>query len=418
MNTPTPQRRQLPRLEFIALMAALMALNALAIDIMLPALPDIGKTFGNTNVNDSQLIISFYLIGSGVAQLVFGPLLDRFGRRGPLMFCFALYILTSLAAAIVSSFSGLLLIRLIQGLGTAGFRVASLAIVRDKFEGRAMAEIMSLVFMVFMLIPIIAPGIGQLILFAVTWQFIFVFVALVGVISWGWAYIRLPETLDAKNRRPLTMDSIFGGFKIVLSNRFSMTYSLAGMFIFGGLMGMINSSQQIFVGIFGLGPLFPIAFAGVALLMSIASFLNSRMVGRFGMRRMAHFALIIFTLSSSILLVLSLVTKVSLPTFYILIGIVFFMFSWTASNMNSLAMNPLGKVAGTAASTFGFLQTLGGALIGMWIGQMFDGTLTPLALGFTVCGIVALTLVFFVEGGKLFNSSDPVVSNETASASK
>lgn len=402
MNSQNVHRRQLPRPEFIAMMATLMGLNALAIDIMLPALPDIGAGFGNDNANDRQLVISFYLIGAGFGQLLFGPLIDRFGRRNPLMFCFGAYVITALAATIVSSFPALVLLRLLQGLGTAGFRVAALAIVRDLHHGRAMAEILSLVFMIFMIAPIIAPGIGQLILFVAPWQGIFLFVAIAGSISWAWTYIRLPETLDPENRRPLTMKSIFGGFKIVLTNRVSMIYSIAGMFIFGSLVGMLNSSQQIFVEIYDLGSLFPIAFAGVAVLMAIASFLNSRMVKQYGMRRLAHFALIVFTICAIILLALSIIMEVSLPLFYGLLGLLFFMFSWTAPNMNSLSMNPLGKVAGTAASTFGFFQTLGGALFGLWIGRLYDGTIIPLAAGFAIAGSVSLILVLIAENGKLF----------------
>ncbi|MCF6303058.1 MAG: multidrug effflux MFS transporter, partial [Devosiaceae bacterium] len=351
-------------------------------------------------------VISFYLIGAGIGQLLFGPLGDRFGRRNPLMFCFSVYVITALAATIVSSFSALIILRLVQGLGTAGFRVAALAIVRDLHHGRAMAEILSLVFMVFMIAPIVAPGIGQLILFTAPWQGIFLFVAFIGAISWVWAYIRLPESLDPENQRPLTVKSVFGGFKIVLTNRVSMIYSIAGMFVFGSLVGMLNSSQQIFVEIYGLGALFPIAFAGVAVLMAIASYLNSRMVRQYGMRRLAHFALIIFTICALTLLALSMTMNISLPVFYGLLGTLFFMFSWTAPNMNSLSMNPLGKVAGTAASTFGFFQTLGGALFGLWVGRLYNDTIIPLAAGFAIAGIISLILVLIAENGKLFGVGD------------
>ncbi len=384
------------------MIAALMALNALAIDIMLPALPDIGATFNNANDNDRQLVVSTYLIGVGIGQLVFGPLSDRFGRRGPLMFSFAVYVATALAAVIVPDFSALLLLRLVQGLGTAGFRVVALAVVRDHYHGRAMAEIMSLVFMVFMIVPIIAPGIGQLILFATPWQGIFIFVALIGAMTWVWTHIRLPESLAPENQRPLTPQSIFGGFRIVVTNRLSITYSFAGMFVFGSLIGMLNSSQQVFVDVYGLGPLFPLAFAGIAALMALASFLNSRMVGHFGMRRIAHFALIAFTLSNTTLFALSMAGPVPFIVFYPFMGIAFFMFAWSSANMNSLAMNPLGHVAGTAASTFGFFQTLGGALIGLVIGRMFDGSVTPLAAGFAAAGFIALALVLIAEKGTLF----------------
>ena len=416
MTTQSPlvrevsRRKEPSRLEFIALIAALMSLNALAIDIMLPALPDIGNSLGVLNENDRPLVLSVYLLGVGLAQLLFGPLADRYGRRGPLMFGLGVYVIAALAAVLAPAFSSLLLWRLLQGLGAASFRVVALAVVRDRYEGRAMAEIMSLTFMVFMIVPIIAPGIGQILLFIGPWQGIFLFVGGFGAAVGIWAYIRLPETLDPANRRPLTLKSIVGGFAIVVSNRFSMLYALAGMVIFGSLMGMINSSQQIFVDIYGLGPLFPVAFAGIATVMAVASFLNARIVRYFGMRRIAHFALIIFTLSSALLVALSLFGMAPFAVFFVLLSTALFMFGWIGANMNALSMEPLGKVAGTAASAFGFFQTLGGALIGLWIGRFYDGTVTPLALGYTAAGATALLLVLLAEKGRLFGTGTPEIN--------
>ncbi len=406
MNTPVFRPREISRLEFIALTAAMMALNALAIDVMLPALPNIGDAFGLANENDRPLVLSFYLLGVGLAQLVFGPLTDRFGRRGPLMAGLVIYVVTALGAIFAPAFVWLLLFRFVQGLGAASFRVITLAVVRDKFEGRVMAEIMSLTFMVFMIVPIVAPGIGQLLLFVGPWQGIFLFVALFGLCVGAWAYFRLPETLDPANRRPLSFAGIFGGFKIVVTHRFSLLYSLAGMLVFGALMGMINSSQQIFVDIYGLGTRFPLAFAGMATTMAVASFVNSRIVSRFGMRRIAHFALIIFASSSGLLLVLSLFGPVPFAVFFFLLATALFMFAWSSANMNALAMQPLGAVAGTAAAIFGFIQTLGGTLIGLVIGRMFNATITPIAAGFAVVGVIALLAVLWAENGRLFGVGD------------
>ena len=398
--------REISRFEFIAMLAALIALNALAIDIMLPALPQIAQTLGTANANDQQLVISAYMIGVGISILFFGPLSDRYGRRAPLIIGFLVYIAASLAAIIAPSFVALLLLRFIQGLGTAVFRIVAIAVMRDKYEGRAMAEVMSLVYMVFMIVPIIAPTIGQLILFGGSWQLIFIFVAFIGIIVAIWVFFRLPETLNPKNVRPLTLASIFGGFKIVISNRFSFSYALAGMFIYGALISMLNSSQQIFVGVYSLGILFPLAFAGIGIIMAIASFINSKIVKRLGMRIIAHISLIIFILTSLILAISSQLTTVPFIVFYPLMGIIFFMFSLTTSNMNSLSMQPLGKVAGTAASAFGFVQTLGGALIGLIIGQMYNGSITPLISGFAIAGTIGLCLVLYAERGKLFGTGE------------
>jgi MFS transporter, DHA1 family, multidrug resistance protein len=405
------RRNELSRVEFIALMAALMSLNALAIDIMLPALPDIGSALGVLNDNDRPLILSVYLLGVGFGQLLFGPLADRFGRRGPLLAGLAVYVITALGAVLAPGFGALLAFRLVQGFGAAAFRVISLAIVRDRFEGRAMAEIMSLTFMVFMSIPILAPGIGQLILLVAPWQAIFLFVGGFGAVVALWTWFRLPESLDPANRRPFTPKGIFGGFAIVMQNRFSLFYALAGMMVFGGLMGLINSAQQVYVGIYGLGVWFPLAFAGMAGLMAVASFVNARMVQRLGMRRIAHFALIIFTASGGTLFVLSRLGDVPFLVFYALVTLTLFMFGWVASNMNALSMEPLGHLAGTASSAFGFFQTLGGAFIGLLIGRYFDGSVTPVALGFTLVGATGLVFVLFAEKGKLFGTGEPVSSS-------
>ena len=403
-STRKTLRNEITRFELIALLAALLALNALAIDIMLPALPDIAQSLGAQSENDRQLVISTYIIGVGLAQLFYGPLSDRFGRRPPLMIGFVIYVIASFAAIIAPSFVTLLLLRFVQGMGTAVFRIVGLAIARDKYSGRAMAEVMSLVYTVFMIVPIIAPSIGQVILFAGSWHLIFFVVAIIGIIVGLWAYFRLPETLAPENVRPLTLSSIFAGFKIVISNRFSLSYALVGMSLYGSLIGMLNSSQQVFVDIYKLGALFPLAFAGSGIFMAIASFINSKIVRKFGMQKVAHFAILIFIASSGLLAILSLKGHVPFVIFYILFGTCLFMFSWVSTNANTLAMQPLGKVAGTAASTFGFIQTLGGALIGLTIGRMFNGTVTPLAIGFIISGIAALALMLVAEKGKLFGT--------------
>jgi len=403
---PIKPQKNISKFEFIALIAALLALNALTIDIMLPALPDIAQSMGLNNANDAQLVISSYLFGVGISMLFFGPVADRFGRRAPLYFGFIIYVLTSLAAIIAPSFAMLLLLRFVQGLGTAAFRVVAIAVVRDSYSGRAMAEIMSLTYMIFMIVPILAPGVGQIILFAGGWRLIFLFVAITGIVTGVWAYFRLPETLDKADQRPLTLQSVLGGFKIVLSNQFATLYAIIPMFMFGALLGFLHSSQQIFADIYGFGAYFPVAFAGIALAMAIAAYLNSRMVGHFGMRRIAHFATIIFLISSILLLLFSLFGEVHIVIFYSLIIVCLFMFSWISANANSLAMQPLGKVAGTAASAFGFIQTIGATAIGMIIGRMFNQTIMPLAIGFSLVGIVCLLLVLIAEKGKLFGSGE------------
>jgi DHA1 family bicyclomycin/chloramphenicol resistance-like MFS transporter len=263
---------------------------------------------------------------------------------------------------------------------------------------------MSLVMMVFMIVPVIAPGTGQVIMLFAEWHMIFVFMGLAGIVVTLWMALRLPETLDPADKRPFNPRAIAQAFGIVLSNRLALCYTLASTFIFGSLFGFINSAQQVYVGIYDLGTMFPVAFAAVAAFMALSSYLNSRLVGRFGMRKISHGALIGFLIVSAIWFVLSLFGTVSFPLFITLFALAMFQFGLIGSNFNSLAMEPLGHVAGTASSVLGFMGTAGGGLIGALIGQAFDGTTTPLAFGFVSVAVIGLVFVLIAERGKLFHA--------------
>jgi DHA1 family bicyclomycin/chloramphenicol resistance-like MFS transporter len=394
----------LPKWEFIAICAALMALNALAIDIMLPGLQQIGASLGVTDENHRQFVIPAYFLGMAAALLFYGPLSDRFGRRPPLFVGLGIYIVAAFAAAFAPSFEMLLALRFIQGIGAASTRVIAVSIVRDRFGGRAMAEVMSLIFMVFMIIPVIAPSLGQLVLLFGEWHSIFLVMAGIATAIALWAYIRMPETQHPEDRRAIDIASVFQGFGIVLSNRISVCYTLASTIVFGALFGFINSAQQVYVGIYGLGVWFPIVFAGIAAMMAVSSFLNSRLVGRLGMRRLSHGALLGFLGISAIWLLWSLTGPVPFIVFLALFAGAMFLFGWIGSNFNAISMEPLGHIAGTAASVQGFVQTLGGVIIGTIIGQSFDGTVTPLAAGFCGVAFFGLLMVLIGEGGKLFTA--------------
>jgi MFS transporter, DHA1 family, multidrug resistance protein len=393
----------IPRWELIALGAALMAVNALAIDVMLPGLQQIGASLGVENENHRQLVISAYVGGLGFATLFFGPLSDRFGRRGPLMIGLAIYVIAALAAAVSQNFTVLLLLRFVQGLGAASTRVIAVSVVRDVFGGRAMAEVMSLIFMVFMVVPIIAPGIGQLLILAYDWHFIFVMMGLSTLAILAWAWLRLPETLHEEYRRPFTARSIIQAFTIVLTTRISVCYTVAITILFGALFGFINSAQQIYQGIYGVGAWFPVFFAAVAGMMAVSSFLNSRLVGRFGMRRLSHGALLGFIAVNGITFTLSLLGPLPLWAFTGLFALAMVQFSWIGANFNSLAMEPMGHIAGSASSVQGFIQTVFSGLIGALIGQAFDGTVTPIAAGYFLTSATALVVVLIAEKGRLFD---------------
>lgn len=406
--------RVLSRPEFIALIAALMALNALAIDVMLPALPYMGHALGVVSENERQYVVSSYMLGMGIAVLAFGPLSDRFGRRAPLLVGMGIYIAAAIAAIFAPSFGILLALRFIQGMGAASVRVIAMSVVRDRYSGREMAEVMSLTFMVFMAIPIIAPGIGQILLLTGPWQTIFVFMGVLAAAFWLWTYRRLPETLPLDARRPLTLSGIASSFKIVFTNRVAISYGLAGTFLFGALFGFISSSQQIYVDIYGLGVYFPVAFAAMAGLMAVSSFTNSKIVRRLGMRRLSHGAMLTFTIVSGIWLAFALSGYLPLWLFFSLLAIIMFSFGWASSNMNSLSMEPLGSVAGTASSVFGFIQTVGGALIGSYTGQHFNGTTVPAATGYFAMGVLALICILVAEKGRLFGVGEQYSHGDAA----
>lgn len=399
------------RAEFIAMMAFLMALNALAIDIMLPGLQEIGAALNVENENHRQYVVSAYLIGFGFAQLFYGPIADRFGRRLPMIFGLAIYVVSSLAVVFVPSFESLLLLRFIQGIGSAATRVITVSIVRDVFGGRQMAEVMSLIMMVFMVIPVVAPGTGQVIMLFGDWHWIFVFMAVIAVIVGVWMYIRLPETLAPADVRPFTVKVIFDGFRIVLTDRVALCYTIASTFIFGALFGFINSAQQVYVGIYQLGVWFPVAFAAVALFMALSSFVNAKLVGRFGMRKLSHGSLLGFIAINLIWLVVQVLGPQPMPFFLFItfFSLAMFQFGWIGSNFNSLAMEPLGHVAGTASSVLGFMGTIGGSIIGAAIGQAFNGTALPMVAGFFVVSVIGLVFVLIGEKGRLFQAHNKPV---------
>ncbi|MBO6902025.1 MAG: multidrug effflux MFS transporter [Rhizobiaceae bacterium] len=395
-------KTSIPRWEFITLAAALMALNALAVDIMLPGLQQIGAALGENDENNRQLVITAYLGGFALAQLFFGPISDRFGRRRPLLIGLAVYAIAAMGCVFAPSFGAMLALRFVQGLGAAATRVITVSVVRDSFGGRAMAEVMSLIFMVFMVIPVLAPGVGQAIMTIWSWPEIFLSMSISGLLITVWTFFRLPETLREEYRRPFKFATIVDGFRIVLTNRISVGYSAALAVIFGALFGFINSAQQIYVDIYDKGDSFPLYFALVAGTMALMSFINSLMVGRFGMRRLAHGALIGFMLTNGVAFALVMFGPIPFWLFITVFMVSMAQFALIGSNFNALAMEPLGHVAGTASSILGFAQTACGAALGALVGQAFDGTIVPLAAGYFFFALFALILVLVAEGGVLF----------------
>jgi DHA1 family bicyclomycin/chloramphenicol resistance-like MFS transporter len=395
--------------EFVVLIAAIMALNPLAMDMMLPALPNIGHALQIDVGNRLQAVLSTFLIGFGAGQLAVGTLSDRFGRRPVLLGGIAVYCIAGALAVAAPSFETLLLARLMQGFGTSATRVIATSIVRDCYAGRRMASVMSLAMMIFIAVPVIAPSLGQLVMLWVEWRGLFVVLLLYGLMVLTWSALRMPETLPLSERRPLKIADVLGAFRQTVTNRQTLGYALAAGCVVGSLFGFVFCSQQVFTEIFGLGRYFPLAFAAVAIGTAGAGFLNSRFVGRLGMRRMSHGALVGFVAVAGIMLAAARLQMLPVSLFIALSACMMFAFGLMFANFTALAMEPQGHIAGTASSFYGSITTLLGIGIGTAIGQSYDGTLLPFTTGFFLCTLAALAVVLIAERGRLFKPHNAAI---------
>jgi len=394
----------IPFAEFVAIIAMIMALNAMAIDVMLPALPAIGDALNIIEENNRQLILLSYLVGFGGAQLFFGPVTDAFGRRRILVGGLALYSLASIAAIFATDLDTLLIARVLQGIGCAAARVAALSVVRDCYTGRRMGKVMSLVMMVFMAVPVVAPSIGQAVLLIAGWHWIFALLLLSGFAMMVWSALRMPETLALEKRRPMVLSTITSAYRTALTTRVSLGYTVGTAFIFGGLFSFLAMSQQIFVDIFDLGTLFPIVFAAIAITMAVASFTNAQLVEAIGMRRLSHGAAVIYTGLGFLVWLLAALGLENFWVFMVLATLIMTSFGFLGANFNAMAMEPLGAIAGTASSVIGTISTLGGAILGYIMGQLFDGSTQPLGLAYTVYGLCAIGCILYAERGRMFHA--------------
>jgi DHA1 family bicyclomycin/chloramphenicol resistance-like MFS transporter len=406
-QAPAAPARHMPSFaEFVAMMAGLMAMTALSIDIMLPALPQIREDYALPGVNDQQLVVTSYLLGFALGQLFHGPLSDWLGRRPVLLAGLAVYALASFLCLVAPGFGVLLAARFLQGAANAAPRVIAVAAVRDIYGGRRMAEVMSFVMMVFIIVPVLAPSIGGAFLLFGTWHLIFAFLLVVSLALLGWMATRLPETRPPELRAPLSAGWLAGAVGETLRTRQTLGYMLATGVLFAPLMGYINSAQQVFEEVYGLGRLFPIVFGAVALALAVASFVNSRFVMRLGMRRVSHAALLGFVATAALHLALDLAFgRPPLAVFVPLLALALFFFGLIMPNFNALAMEPMGRIAGTASSVIGAVTTALAAWLGWIVGQHFDGTVTPLLEGFAAFAALGLALVLVTERGRLFGAA-------------
>jgi DHA1 family bicyclomycin/chloramphenicol resistance-like MFS transporter len=280
--------------------------------------------------------------------------------------------------------------------------VIATSIVRDCYAGRRMASVMSLTMMIFIAVPVVSPAFGQAVLLLAQWRGIFIVLMLYGVVTLIWSAMRMPETLAVANRRSLAIRDILDAFRQTVTNRQTLGYALVAGGVLGSLFAFVFIAQQVFTGIYGLGHYFPVAFAGVAVGTAFAGFVNSRLVGRLGMRVLSHGALIGFVFIAATMLVAAKLQMLPLALFMALSVSMMFAFGLMIANFTALAMEPQGHIAGTAASLYGSITTLLGIGIGATIGQDFDGTLVPFATGFLLCTLAALGVVLVVEKGRLF----------------
>ncbi|MBW0007552.1 MAG: multidrug effflux MFS transporter [Sphingomonas sp.] len=388
--------------EMTFMLAGLMALNAFAIDSMIPALADIGRSLHVARENDQQLVVIAYFLGFASTQLVWGPLADRFGRKPVLGVGVILYGLFALLCAAAGSFPLLIAGRAAMGASAAVTRVLVVAMVRDLFEAEAMARVMSLVFMTFMLVPVLAPNIGQLILLFAPWRAIFIAIAIYALVMLSWSWARLPETLHPEFRRPLEWSGTFRAIGATLRERQSLGYTLATTVSFSGLIAYISSIQQIVFDAFHAGKYIGLVFASIAAPMALASWLNSRVVGRFGLRRVGHSAALAFAIVTAVHAGVALAGLESLPVFICLQALTMACFAFTSSNLGTLAMEHMAPIAGTASSVQGVIGTVGAALIGFAIGQQFNGTAVPFVVGTALCATGGFLIIALTEPKRLF----------------
>ena len=383
------------RHETIALMAALMALGALAIDAILPAIAVISADLGVFELSSQQLIITVVFVGMALGLLVFGPLSDTYGRR-PIMFVgLVIYIVGSLCSMLSESFTLMIAGRFAQGVGASCCRIITTTIIRDQFSGKAMGQVLSLVMIIFILVPAIAPSLGQLILMVAHWRVVFGLFVVLAIGGSIWFGLRQPETLTEKYRRAFSLRVLKDGALEALTTWSSLCYTLAAGATFGAFIGYLSGSQQILQVLYETGEAFPFYFGSLALAIGISSFLNSKLVMKFDMVKLCGFSLVMVTSFSLIFLLYQwgLNEKPGLRSLLIYLGGCFFFLGTLLANFNALALEPLGHIAGVANSVFGSLQTLLSILLGTFIGFAYDDSVFPLTLGFLLCSLLALVFL-------------------------
>ena len=402
--TPALARSAMTEREFVLLMAATQALQALAMDIMLPALGAISADLGGHGANQRQLVIGAFLMGSALGSLFPGSLADRFGRRRVLLCYLAAYVVQCVACALVGHFAVLVALRFTLGMASAGMIVLPAAIIRDRVSGDRMARLQSMVAMVFMVVPMLAPTLGQAVMLVAGWRWIFGVIAAGGMVVALWTALRLPETLRPEFRQPFRPAAVIRALGMVAKERTSMGYVFGFALLHGALFGWLNSSQQLVAEHFGAGARFPIIFGGMALVMAGVNFINSRVVMRFGARAVSHGALLAYILVGAVQLALALSGRETLWSFIPVMTLSMCLMGFIGANFGAIALQPFARNAGAAASAQVFVRMVIGSLLGSVVGAAYDGTARPIAATYLIAGLSVLALVLISERGRLFHA--------------
>lgn len=405
MTTPQAKRESLPmgKRELIVLLALLMSLNGLSIDAMLPALDDMATELGVMDGNRRQLVVAVYSIATGIGCLIPGAYADRYGRRPILLLALACYVGFALLVAVLHNFEMVLLARGIGGILAAGLMVAPMAIVRDLYEGDAMARLMSVIAAVFITVPVVAPSLGQAVLLVAGWRWIFVGLAGAGALAAVWVYFRLPETLTEANRQEINLPVIARNMHAALVNRQSIGYVVGTLLVMAGVFAYVNIAQQLYTEHFGVSDhAFPMLFGSTAAMMAVANITNSRIVMRFGARRVSHTGVLIFIMVSAVQVWASIYRAGQIEWFLPLMALNLGLLGFLGANFGSIAMQPFAQIAGAASSVQAFFRMFGAAMVGLLIGQQYDGTARPFAAALLICSTLALCFVLYSEKGVLF----------------
>jgi DHA1 family bicyclomycin/chloramphenicol resistance-like MFS transporter len=389
--------------EFIALVAVAMSLVAMSIDSMLPALGTIAADLGTRDPNDRQLILTAFFAGLTVGLVVYGPISDSAGRKPTMYAGLVLFIVGGLICAFTQDFIMMLAGRALQGFGAASPRIVAIAMVRDLHGGRSMARVMSFVMAIFILVPILAPSIGQGILFVAPWRAIFIALAAAGILYFAWFAWRQPETHPYEARSKFSLATILRAAAETFTNRVTLGYMLATGLIFGAFISYLGTSQQIFQEQYRLGNLFPVFFGILAAGIGVASIVNARLVMTIGMRTLSKWALRAACLLSCGFVVIAwlLSGHPPLTLFMAYMIVCFFCNGLLFSNYNALAMEPMGHIAGVAAAITGAVSTLIALVAGTLIGRFYDGTVIPVVAGFALLGIAALIVTEWAERSRV-----------------